>query len=119
MLEEAKKAKKFEVENNILDEDSTRIDVEKLTNKDLQKSLDKVFFCYFAKLLDEKNYEKINELIEKKPNLNSQNRNGITALINAADKGHTETVNSLIKAGADLNLKDNKGRTALMFASRI
>ena len=118
LLEEAKKAKKFEVENNILDEDETRIDVEKLTDKDLQKSLDKVFLRYFVKLLDEKNYEKINELIEKKPNLNSRNRNGWTALMFAIREGHVETVNLLLKAGADVNLRENHGWTPLMIAIR-
>ena len=47
LVKEAKKAKKFEVENNILGEEVERVDVENLTEKELKESLGEVFVSYF------------------------------------------------------------------------
>ncbi len=71
-------SKKFEVENGILDADAPRLEIDKLSDEQLHKSLGMVFTRYFSKLLDEKirceqnnldvelNYvsEKISDLLE-------------------------------------------------------
>ena len=46
----------------------------------------------------------------------SLTRNGDTALIVAAGKGHTDIVELLVGAGADVNKADKIGLTALMYA---
>ncbi len=45
--------------------------------------------------------------------VNSVNKNGITALMWATQNGHTEAVKKLIAAGANVNAVDSKGDTAL------
>ena len=45
--------------------------------------------------------------------INATGRNGMTALMTAANRGHAEMVNLLLFKGADRNLIDDKGRTAL------
>lgn len=50
-------------------------------------------------------------------NPETSDRNGITALMWAAGKGHTEIVRLLLRHGANLNFQTSKGRTALMSAA--
>jgi ankyrin repeat protein len=45
--------------------------------------------------------------------INATGRNGMTALMTAASRGHTEMANLLLFKGAKVNLMDDKGRTAL------
>jgi len=49
--------------------------------------------------------------------VNAKDKDGWTALIGAAAKGHTDTVKALIDAGADVNAKDKYGETAPMNAA--
>lgn len=51
-------------------------------------------------------------------NLNLANKQGDTALIWAADKGHKEVVKFLILHGADLHAVNQMGRSALFWAEQ-
>ena len=58
-------------------------------------------------------------LIEKGANINAQDDDDWTALMDASRKGHLEIVKLLIANKiANINAQDNYGRTALMFASQ-
>ena len=48
--------------------------------------------------------------------INSKNRDGITALMSASANGYLEVVKFLIEKGIDVNARDNGGMTALRFA---
>ena len=51
-------------------------------------------------------------------NVNDKNKDGSTALIEAARYNHERIVSLLIDRGADINCKNNYGDTALMRAER-
>ena len=55
-------------------------------------------------------------LLAKGIAVNVQNKQGVTALMVAAEKGKTELVNLLLDHGGDLNLKDAQGFTVLDYA---
>ncbi len=55
----------------------------------------------------------LNLFIEKKANLNFQDKQGQTLLIYAARAGHREIVETLIKHNVKISLRDNSGKTAL------
>jgi len=57
-------------------------------------------------------------LIKAKCNLNIQNEEGNTGLIDACGKGHREIVSMLIKAKCDLNIQNKDGDTGLILACR-
>jgi ankyrin repeat protein len=57
-------------------------------------------------------------LIEKKANVNFQNKFGTTALMTAASVANQENVSLLLQAGANLNLTTRAGETALMLAAK-
>ena len=57
------------------------------------------------------------ELLVEGLNVNSQDKEGRTALMYAAFNGHTEIIRKLIEKGALVNLCDIYGRTALMMGS--
>ena len=57
-------------------------------------------------------------LLRGNVHVNSQDTNGITALMVASRKGHNEIISLLLQAKADPNVTDNKGMTALMHACR-
>ena len=57
-------------------------------------------------------------LIERRADINQQNRGGWTALIRAAYNGHVGMVRLLLQAGADPRLKGNSSWTALFRAKR-
>ena len=61
--------------------------------------------------------EEVECLVKSGVDPNSQDDNGITALMVAAFYGHTGTVKFLIDAKANLNLQDKAGYTALMLTS--
>lgn len=48
----------------------------------------------------------------------ARNKRGMTALMEAAQRGHHETVASLLEAGAKTDITDNSGRTALILAQQ-
>ena len=56
-------------------------------------------------------------LMKAGSDVNVQNSNGNTALMEAAGGGHTAMVELLLKAGADVNAKNKFGGTALMWAA--
>jgi ankyrin repeat protein len=56
-------------------------------------------------------------LLEKNADLNRRNRQGKTALMFAAEKGHTEIVKLLVEKGATLNDRDRKRKSAADYAS--
>jgi ankyrin repeat protein len=60
--------------------------------------------------------ERVSSLIEAGADIDSLDRHGQTALINAAHKGHTDVVRLLVHHGADLNRTVKHGLTALMLA---
>lgn len=57
-------------------------------------------------------------LIRKNSNVNEKNKNFITPLHIAADKGHIDYIEVLLKHGAKINLVDSLNQTALHRASR-
>ena len=59
----------------------------------------------------------VTTILDKKPAVNKQNKNGQTALISATTNGHYEVSRSLLINGADVHIRDNKGWDALMFAA--
>ena len=50
--------------------------------------------------------------------MDAQNKDGWTALMLAAQKGHEQVVRDLLEAGAVVGAQDNDGVTALMFAAQ-
>src|SRR3989339_762205 len=66
----------------------------------------------------EKNYPKIvNLLIDNGANINFRDKEGGTALLNAALTQNFALVRLLIEKGADINQANKKGETPLMFAA--
>ena len=60
--------------------------------------------------------EIVKSLLEAGANPNAEDKDGDTALIEAAKKCKTEVVKLLLEAGADIEAKDKEGKTALMWA---
>ncbi len=65
----------------------------------------------------EGNEAKAIDLIQTGLPLNTQDDQGLTALMIACLRDRNKVVTALLKANADLHLKDNRGRTALHFAT--
>ena len=61
--------------------------------------------------------EKIDQLLSAGADVNTQNKNGSTALILAANHGHAAAVDKLIRNDADVNVQNKWGWTALMCAA--
>lgn len=57
-------------------------------------------------------------LQESKEDINSQNKEGKTALIIAAEYGYTDIVKLLLDNGANMLIKSNEGKTALDYATK-
>ena len=53
----------------------------------------------------------LKKMLEKKPNVNAQDRRGMTAAHMAANKRDVEAVRMLKAAGADLSITDERGRS--------
>ena len=62
------------------------------------------------------NADVVRFLIERGADVNAYDRNGTTALMEAAEHGHADIVRTLIENGADMNAQNDGGRTALMIA---
>jgi ankyrin repeat protein len=60
--------------------------------------------------------ETVERVLKAKPDVNGQDKDGVTALMVAADLGNTDTLMALLRAGADVTLKEKKGLTALDIA---
>ena len=58
----------------------------------------------------------VNKLLEQKVNVDAQGKQGVTALMLAAENNQVEIVKLLLKKNADPNLEDQTGWTALMKA---
>jgi ankyrin repeat protein len=56
-------------------------------------------------------------LIKKNAEINRKNRQGKTALMFAAEKGHTEIVKILVEKGAAINYRDRKRKSAADYAA--
>src|SRR5215213_9735886 len=59
----------------------------------------------------------VKALLDSGVNLNAQDKDGSTPLIQAAWQGHAEIVRLLLSRGANVNLKSKDGGTALLWAS--
>jgi ankyrin repeat protein len=59
----------------------------------------------------------IKSLLEKGADVNTADKDGNTALMQASNNGHTKTAKLLIEKGAEVNAIDKNGWTALMVAS--
>jgi ankyrin repeat protein len=55
-------------------------------------------------------------LLDKGAKINSQAKNGVSALIIASQEGHEAIVQILLAKGAEVNVRENGGETALKFA---
>jgi len=55
-------------------------------------------------------------LINAGADIDAQNKEGITALMNAVEEDNFEVIKVLLEAGADSNLKNKKGESALSLA---
>ena len=70
------------------------------------------------KAIKKKDFKKLNKLLEKGANVNSQDKLGWTALMEVAFQGHLEITNALLEIeGINVNAQDIDGWTALMIAA--
>jgi len=55
-------------------------------------------------------------LLESGADINSKNKDGMTALMSAGANGHLDIVKFLVEKGIDVNVHDNGGMSALRYA---
>ena len=70
----------------------------------------------WQKATDEGDYEQICSLLEKGEDINSLDRYGQSALMNAAHRGDARTVKLLVEQGANLDITAKYNLSALMLA---
>ncbi len=78
--------------------------------------------CLQLNIADEgmfKNTSGLKKLLDKGEDVNFQDDEGATALINAAYWGNLDAVKLLLKHNADVHLKDNDGMSAIIAAATI
>ena len=63
--------------------------------------------------------EQIQSAIKRGANPNAKDKDGWTALMNAARHNTAQSIRALLKAGADVNAQNKKGLSALMVAARF
>ena len=63
--------------------------------------------------------DKIRYFIHSGIDINTKDKYGCTALINASDSNKKKVVRLLIELGADINIRDDEGQTALMKAAFV
>jgi len=78
------------------------------------RSSDNNSFLHYA--VWTKNYQLMKKLIEAGADINAQNGQGHTPLINACAKGDGASAGLLIDAGADIKIRDAVGRDAMYFS---
>lgn len=62
--------------------------------------------------------DKVKYALNRGANINAQNDKGMTALMQAADRGFVDIIELLVKKGADMFMTNEDGRTALDLATR-
>lgn len=71
----------------------------------------------FVELCEKGSAQEVEEAIMNGANVNAKDKDGMTALMLAAEDGYTETANLLLSYGANVNAKNIFGRTALELAT--
>ena len=66
---------------------------------------------------ENRDIERVNELLEAGVDPNYQDRNGRTALISASANGYLDIVELLLKYDADIHIKNIEGNSALLLAA--
>jgi len=69
-------------------------------------------------ILSNLDFLEIKKLVLHGVDVNAKDKNGCTALMWVASRGHVNIVKLLIDLGADVNLQDNNDNTALMVAAK-
>jgi ankyrin repeat protein len=77
-----------------------------------------ILTMFLKRSIQDERYTHILNLIVDNPqtDVNLANRDGITPLMLATQKGHTDIIRKLLDKGANINEKDRVGNTALIFA---
>jgi|GEM_PF-3938075 ankyrin repeat protein len=99
--------------------DESEAQPEELGESDAYKELTKDELNFeFIRMSKQHNHDSMAQLLRLGANINAKNRQGRTALIDAARSGEIETAQWLIRRGASVNAKDMYDGTALLYASR-
>lgn len=99
--------------------DEEQAQPQQLGESDAYKELTKDELNFeFIRMSKRGNHDSMAQLLRLGANVNAKNRQGRTALIDAARRGDVETAQWLIRRGASVNAKDMYDGTALLYASR-
>ncbi|XP_006612413.1 acyl-CoA-binding domain-containing protein 6-like [Apis dorsata] len=102
-------------EENVQSESSNWVAISRFINmEDEINDVDKTFLDW----IKEGQEEKVQELLDKEPNLiNIIDSEGLLPIHWAADRGHLKIIEQLIKKGASINSQDEDGQTPLHYAA--